>query len=233
MLKPVLRIAAVVTILAYCGWMSVAADEATAPKHFAVAEIRFEQNATDGDVEAVFDAIGDDDGLQNLSITAPDGRTIIDFSGASKSSLGIREFHFESPEPKDVAAVKNAFPEGEYTFTGSTAGGAKFQSKVKLSHTLPPTTSFVSPKAESRDVAAKNLKIEWAPVKGVSGYAIELTHDDSNATIEAKLPASATWFAVPEGFLVPGGNYQLGIGTISSAGNASYIETDIEISAAK
>jgi hypothetical protein len=233
MLKQVLRIAAAVTILACCGRMSVAADEATAPKHFAVAEIRFEQNATDGDVEAVFDAIGNDDGLQKLSITAPDGRTIIDFSGASKSSLGIREFHFESPEPKDVAAVQKAFPEGEYTFTGSTAGGAKFQSKVKLSHSLPPTTSFVFPKAEARGVDFKNLKIEWAPVQGVSGYAIELTHDDSNASIEARLPASATSFAVPNGYLIPGGNYQLGIGTISSAGNASYIETEIEIAGDK
>ena len=127
MLKQVLQITAAATVLACCGRTPVMADEANALKRFAVAEIRFEQNATDGDVEAVFDAIGDDDGLQKLSITAPDGRTIVDFSGAIKSSLGIREFHFESPEPKDVAAVKKAFPEGEYTFTGSTAGGAKFQ----------------------------------------------------------------------------------------------------------
>ena len=233
MLKQVLQIAAAVTILACCGRMPVVADEATPSKQFAVAETRFEQNATDGDVEAVFDVIGDDDGLQKLSITAPDGRKIVDFSGSGKSSMGIREFHFESPEPKDVAALKMAFPEGEYTFAGTTAGGAKLQSRVKLSHALPPITSFVSPKADARDVAAKNLKIEWASVKGVSGYAIELTHDDSNASIAVKLPASASSFAVPDGFLIPGGNYQLGIGTISSAGNVSYIETELEIAGDK
>jgi hypothetical protein len=233
MLKQVLQIMAAAIVLACCGRTLVMADEANALKRFAVAEVRFEQNATDGDVEAVFDAIGDDDGLQKLSITAPDGRTIVEFSGAGKFSMGIREFHFESPEPKDVAAVKRAFPEGEYTFTGITAGGAKLQSSVKLSHALPPTTSVVSPKANARNLAAKNLKIEWASVNGVSGYALELAHDDSNASMEVKLPASATSFAVPDGFLIPGGNYQLGIGTISSAGNVSYIETELEIAGDK
>ena len=40
------------------------------------ASARFEQNATDGDVEAVFEAIAGDDGLTKLTITSPDGRTI-------------------------------------------------------------------------------------------------------------------------------------------------------------
>ena len=210
-----------------------AENKPTAPAKFDVASIRFEQNATDGDVEAVFDAIGNDDGLAELSITAPDGRVIANFTSPEKSGMGIREFHFESPEPTDVAALKKAFPEGEYTFTATTMAATQLQSKVKLSHTLPPTTSFVSPKADAHNVAAKGLKITWAPVKGVAGYTLELDPSKSSAHLEVKLPASITSFAVPEGLLVPGGECQLGIGTVSSAGNASVIETTFTTAAGK
>src|SRR5262245_54248041 len=81
---------------------------------FDVASARFEQNATDGDVEAVFEAIGGDDGFAKLTIVAPDGRTIVDFSSPAHGGTGMRQFRFESPEPKDVAGLKKAFPEGEY-----------------------------------------------------------------------------------------------------------------------
>src|SRR3954453_7244490 len=93
---------------------------------FDSASARFEQNATDGDVEAVFEAIAADDGLIKLTITAPDGRTIVDFSTPGRSATGMRQFRFESPEPTDVAGLKKAFPEGEYTFAGSSSSGAQF-----------------------------------------------------------------------------------------------------------
>jgi hypothetical protein len=202
-----------------------AEEKSAAAGEFDVASIRFEQNATDGDVEAVFEAVGDDDGLASLSITAPDGRKIVEFTSPGKSAMGIREFHFESPEPTDVAALKKAFPEGQYAFAGSKSSGEKLQGKSTLSHNLPPTTAFVSPKADARNVSAKNLKITWAPVKGVAGYTLELSPSKSSAHIDVKLPASTTSFAVPDGFLVPGGECQLGIGTVSSAGNVSVIET--------
>ncbi len=192
---------------------------------FEVASARFEQNATDGDVEAVFEAIGGDDGLTKLTVVAPDGHTIVDFAAPGRSAMGMRQFRFESPEPTDVAALKKAFPEGEYTFTGSTSSGAQLKDTAKLSHKLPPTTSFVSPKAGARNLSTKNLKITWAPVKGVAGYTIELEPSKSSAHLELNLPPSATSFVVPDGILAPGGKCQLGIGTVSSAGNSSVIET--------
>jgi hypothetical protein len=202
------------------------ADKATAKtESFDVASARFEQNATDGDVEAVFEAIAGEDGLVKLTVIAPDGRTIVDFSAPGRSSMGMRQFRFESPEPTDVSALKKAFPEGEYTFTGATSSGAQFNDKATLSHKLPATTAFVSPKANAGNVSARNLRISWAPVKGVSGYTIEVNPSKSSAHLELKLPASTTSFVVPEGILVSGGKCQLGIGTISSSGNISVIET--------
>jgi outer membrane lipoprotein-sorting protein len=192
---------------------------------FDNASARFEQNATDGDVEAVFEAIGGDDGLAKLSVVAPDGRTVVDFSSLGRASMGMRQFRFESPEPTDVAALKKAFPEGEYTFTGTTPSGSQLMDKVKLSHKLPTVTRFVSPKPDARNVPVKNLKISWAPVKGVAGYTVELDPSKSSAHMELKLPASTTSIVVPEGILVPNGKCQLGIGTVSTSGNVSVIET--------
>jgi len=203
--------------------VSVAVAEKT--ESFDSASARFEQNATDGDVEAVFEAIAGEDGLTKLTITAPDGRTIVDFSAPGRSATGMRQFRFESPEPTDVAALKKAFPEGEYTLSGSTSSGKQFRDKAELRHKLPATTEFIFPKADARDVQANNVRIRWAPVKNVAGYSIELDASKLSAHLEMKLPASVTSFTVPEGILAPGGKCQLGIGTISSDGNVSMIET--------
>src|SRR3954447_6818243 len=132
----------------------VAEKSGSKTEAFDSASARFEQNATDGDVEAVFEAIAGEDGLTKLTITAPDGRTIVDFSAPGRSATGMRQFRFESPEPTDVASLKKAFPEGEYTFAGSTSSGTHFKDKATLKHKLPPTTSFVAPKADARNVSA-------------------------------------------------------------------------------
>jgi hypothetical protein len=213
--------------LIYLLAVSAAAAEkpAAKPALFEFVTARFEQNATDGDVEAVFETLASDDGLVKLTVVAPDGRTIIDFAAPGRAAMGIREFRFESPEPTDTAALKKAYPEGAYTFTGSTSRGAHFEDKTTLSHKLPPATSFVSPEADAHNVATKNLRITWAPVKGVSGYTIELEPSRTSAHIEMQLPASVTSFVVPDGVLRPGGKCQLGIGTVSSDGNVSVIET--------
>jgi hypothetical protein len=195
---------------------------------FETAIVRFEQNETDGDVEAVFEAIGNDDGLSTLKVEDPNGHTVCEFNSKG-AKMGIREFHFESPEPVDTADLKKAFPEGQYTFTATTSAGDKLESKTKLTHELPPTTTFIVPKAHARNVSPKNLKISWSPVPKVAGYTLELSPSKSSAHVEVKLPPSTTSFLVPEGILEPGGECQLGIGTVSAAGNVSVIETTFTV----
>jgi hypothetical protein len=200
-------------------------QEARPPRMFPVAKVRFEQNATDGDVEVVFDVTGRAAGLTSLVITAPDGRTVIDFKAPDRTTLGMRQFVLESPEPKDVAGLKAAYPEGEYSFHGATATGEKLEGKAALNHELPVTSEFVLPRANARDVPLDGLEIEWVPVQGMAAYIVEIEQDELDVNITAKLPGSAKSFVVPAGFLRPGQEYQLGIGTVSKAGNISYIET--------
>jgi hypothetical protein len=192
---------------------------------FTVARVQFEQNATDGDVEVVFEAKGGQEGLAKLIVVSPDGRTVVDFTAPDASTLGMRQFRFESPEPKDVQSLKSAYPEGVYTFDGSTASGAKLHGKSTLNHKLPVTTSFVEPKAGAEGVDIKNLKITWTPVKNVAAYIIYIEQDELDVNVTAKLPGSMATFDVPDGFLAPGTEYQLGIGTVTEEGNVSYIET--------
>lgn len=202
-----------------------AGNETKPPTTFAVAHVQFEQNATDGDYEVVFEVKGGSEGLAKLTVVAPDGRTVVDFTAPDASALGIRQFRFESPEPKDLTSLKAAYPAGVYTFSGTTASGLKLQGKSTLNHTLPAAAAFLQPKAEAEDVAVKNLEITWTPVKNAVAYNIYIEQDELGVNVTAKLPGSATMFDVPDGFLLPGTEYTLGIGAETAEGNASYIET--------
>jgi hypothetical protein len=219
------RILAGMGLLAGAPAAAWAAGEGS-PSRFPTASVHFEQNATDRDVEVVFRVKGRAEGLARLRVVAPDGRAVIDFSAPDASTLGIREFEFESPEPRDVAGLKAAYPEGMYRFNGATASGKELVGESRLSHALPATASFLRPAAEARGVPAKGLEIAWTPpAEKVAGYIVEIEQDELGAHLEARLPGSATRFAVPDGFLRPGTEYDLGIGTVSEQGNVSFVET--------
>jgi hypothetical protein len=74
-------------------------------------------------------------------------------------------------------------------------------------------------------VGAKNLKITWTPVKNLAAYIIRIKQRTLGANLTATLPGSVATFAVPDGFLRPGMEYQLAIGTVSDEGNISFVET--------
>lgn len=200
-------------------------DEPAAGAALPTAHVRFEQNATDGDVEVVFEIGGPSDGLVMLKVVAPDGRTVVDCSVPNRSTLGLRQFAFESPEPRDVAALKAAYPEGDYSFTAETVAGKALQGRATLSHQLPAVTTFLQPPADAEGVNTSDLEITWEPTDA-SAYIVELEQDDLDVNLRARLPSSAHSFAVPNGFLQSGMEYQLGIGTVSTEGNVSFVETN-------
>ncbi len=195
------------------------------PAAFSVASVHFEQNATDKDAEVVFEVKGGDDGLAKLSVAAPDGRTVLTFVAPDASTLGMRQFRFESPEPLDVAALKTAYPEGIYVFEGATAAGVQLRSTAALNHRLPAPVSLARAIAAAANVPVSNLEIAWAPAKGLAAYIVYIEQADLDESITMKLPGSATAFRVPDGFLRPGTAYQLGIGTVTQHGNVSFVET--------
>ena len=175
--------------------------------------------------EVVFEIKAGDEGLISLDIISPSGKSIGNFSAPEASDMGIRQFKFESPEPSDVDALKDAYPAGIYTITAMSTTGDEFRSEVVLTHELPELTSFVNPQADAEDVDYINLIIKWAPVENVDGYFMELDQEDSGINLQVTLPGSVNMFAVPPELLKPDTEYVLGIGTISEDGNISVIET--------
>jgi hypothetical protein len=199
---------------------------ARTPDRFPVANVHFEQNATDGDVEVVFEVKGGAYGLAHLTVVAPDGRSVISFEAPdAASTLGLRKFRFESPEPQDATSLKSAYPEGTYTFAGWTAAGDTLSGEATLSHRLPPPPRFVHPRADARGLASKGLEITWTPIKDIAAYIVKIEQEELSESIEARIPPMAARFVVPGGFLRAGTAYKLEIGTATANGNSSFVET--------
>jgi hypothetical protein len=150
---------------------------------------------------------------------------VAEFSAPDASTLGIRQFAFESPEPSDVASLKAAYPEGVYRFSGATHAGGELRGASTLSHDLPATARLLRPAAGARNVPVTGLEIAWEPAGNLAGYIIEIEQDELEVNLTAELPGGAAAFAVPDGFLARGTEYQLGIGTVTREGNVSFMET--------
>lgn len=205
--------------------MLISYGVAHAEEKFENVAVQFEQNATDKDAEVVFEATSGGAGLSALKVIAPDGRTVVDFK-APDTKLGLRHINLESPEPKNDGSIQADFPEGEYTFTGSTVTGVKLLSKAMLSHKLPDVAIVVSPRADAKGVPVKGQRIKWTVPKNLAACVVAIEQEESGLSITAKLPGNATSFAVPDGFLLPGTEYKLAVGTVSPDGNTSLVETN-------
>lgn len=189
---------------------------------FSELRLVLERNATDGDTEVVLFAKGHDDGLQRLTVTAPNGRAVVRFNG-DKRGIGIREFHLESAEPPDLDAVLQSFPEGVYRFVGQTVPGNCLTGSAYLSHALAPTTTLLTP-AENAVVPVAELVLSWSPVIGAEHYLVELNNEDSGSEITFALAADTTTLAIPAALLVPNATYQFAVGVETATGNITFVE---------
>ena len=211
--------------LLWSGWARGADNASIAATPFPIASVHFEQNATDGDGEVVFQVKAGKAGLAELIVRSPDGRTVVAFKAPDASTLGMRQFRFETPEPQDVNSLKSAYPEGAYEFAGITASGEEFAGKATLSHRLPAITTFAEPAPAAENVPVRNFVMSWRPVENVASYIVKVYQRQLNVNSTTLLPGSSTSFALPDGFLVRGTKYKMAIGTVTGEGNISYVES--------
>jgi hypothetical protein len=193
------------------------------PVPFTHATVSLERNVTDGDDEVVFEVDGGEDGLSKLTVTAPNGKVVVEFASPGTGEMGVRQFRFESPEPLEGAKVRQAYPAGVYTFVGTTPLGEKLESKATLSHNVPGSAKGLSPKNEA-EVSPQNLTIAWTPAKDAAAHIVVVEQEEMRESITTRLPGTAQKFVVPAGFLRPGKEYRLGLGTLGRDGNAAYVE---------
>jgi hypothetical protein len=213
--------------LALLGALGAALPAATAAakkacEEFAELSIALEQNASDGDAEIVLFAQGNDEGLSELSIKAPDGRKAVRVKG-SRRGVGLREFLLESAEPPDLDRVLASFPEGEYEIAGRTVTGGCLAGGVSLSHALAPATTLLSPEAGA-EVPAGDLTLEWAGVPEAVLYVVELQNEDLGNELSFEVLPGTTSLTLPAALLVPGSEYQFGVAVKTAVGNVTSVE---------
>src|SRR5213593_2645152 len=167
-----------VVVVIVSGLPGPADAQASAATAFPTATVHLERNATDNDFEVVFEVKGADDGLAELTVVSPDRRTVVAFKAPDASTLGIRSFRFESPEPTDMKALKAAYPEGVYEFSGRTTKGAKFAGKSTLSHRVVAKPTLVKPATPTATLSVKDLRLAWSPVEGATSYSIGIKQDE-------------------------------------------------------
>ena len=197
---------------------------ALAQEKFELAKVYLERNVVDKDAEVKFEAIGGKGGMKTLKVVAPDGRTVIDFSTPA-SKMGMRHLSLESPEPKDDGTVQAEFPAGAYVFTAVATDGARLEAKAMLSHKFPDATAFVRPQPDAKNVPVKGMQVSWKLLKGMDSHIVVIEDEASGRNLKVSLSGGTSVFAVPDGFLQPGVDYKLAVGTVAKDGNSSFIET--------
>jgi hypothetical protein len=200
------------------------------------ATLIVEVNATDGD--AGLQVFLDADPWKSMRIAAPNGRTILDIGTRGRlQGYGLTELFSESSEPPfDVFPLerfKALFPEGRYTFNGTTIEGKKLTGSATLSHDFPAGPKIVAP-ADGSKVARSRVVARWRPIADAAGveivgYRAIVTREGPLRVLSADLPASARQLRVPPEFLQQGAEYKLEVQAIERSGNQTLTEVSFRV----
>ncbi|MGH2691595.1 MAG: fibronectin type III domain-containing protein [Actinomycetota bacterium] len=196
-----------------------------------------EVNATDRD--AGLQLFLDGEAWSSMTVSAPGGQSIVAIN--TKGDLkghGLTELFSESSEPSfkefPLGKFKKLFPEGRYTFKGTTIEGRSLVGSARLSHDFPDGPQITSP-AEGSTVGPGNLVASWNPVPepaGISvvGYRAIVEREGPLRVFSVDLPASVTSVTVPKEFMEPGTKYKLEVQAIEAGGNQTITEIEFSTS---
>jgi len=183
---------------------------ARAPQ-FEEVRIFIEYNSTDGDLG--FHLSLDAEEWKTVKVVNPNGVSIFEVTGKGpygRPSLGLSELDVEGAEPLltdfPLDQLLALFPEGRYTFIGTTANGDRLTASSTFSHAVPAGPVV------SSEVSQDAVVIRWQPVTGpppgfpderinIVGYQIIVD------PFQVTLPATATEVTLPREFvqsLAPG-----------------------------
>jgi hypothetical protein len=214
------------TSMKLCVGLALAATSAVAAAtEFEEAAMYVEQNATDGDTEVVISGTAGDEGLRRLYIKSP-ARERMTTLLADDATPGMREFHFETPEPPGEAVLA-FYPEGTYVLRGVSTTGEVFRSVLTLSHDLPPAVTILHPAEDAEVPARQGLVVRWSAAADVEQFVLEIENEsaDPEQALTVNLPPHVTSFRVPAAFMRPGSEFQVGVHTVADNGNIVAVES--------
>ena len=197
---------------------------AAAESKLEKAAVFLERNQTDDDIEVRFIATGNEKGLDTLRVTAPDGRTVIDFRSPSSKS-GMRTLDLESPEPPlNDGRIQADFPEGVYRFEAREVEGEVLRGEATLSHRLPEAPAIRQP-SEGEELPLLNGRVRWEEVKDAT-YIVVVQEKGKARELRLTLPEGKTTLSIPSGFLVAGTKYKVEVGAVWKNGNRTFVERE-------
>jgi hypothetical protein len=210
---------------------TTSAEAATAPIRLADASLIVEVNATDGD--AGLQVFLDGEPWSSMTMSGPDGHRLlaIETDGRLKG-YGLTELFSESSEPPftefPLEEFKKLFPEGRYSFAGTTIEGQRLVGRATLTHDIPDGPEITSP-TDGATVPRDSVVARWNPVTtpagiDIVGYRVIVTREDPLRVFNADLTASATGMAIPAEFLESGVEYKLEVQAIDASGNQTLTE---------
>ena len=202
------------------------------PVEFSDARLKVEINATDGD--AGLQIFLDGEAWNDVELLDPTGTAVLDVDVTGRAEdFGLTELFSESSEPPfeefPLAQFKQLFPEGTYTFRGSTIDGTPITASATLTHNFPDGPTIISPAADSR-VRPDRVAVKWTPVTTPAGvdiasYQVLVVQEQPVLRVfSADLPATATRLSVPAEFLQPRTEYKVEVLAIEVGGNQTLTE---------
>jgi hypothetical protein len=223
-LVPIIAVPAVVIV------STAGAD--SKPVEFSDARLKVEINATDGD--AGLQIFLDGEAWNEAVLLDTQGNAILDVDVTGRAeNYGLTELFSESSEPPfeefPLEQFKELFPEGTYTFRGTTVDGVPMTATATLTHDFPDGPEILSPSAGSK-VPGDELVVQWAPVTtpagiDITGYQVLVVQEEPVLRVfSADLPATATKLPVPAEFVQPRTEYKVEVLAIEAGGNQTLTE---------
>ena len=190
-------------------------------------ELIFEMNATDGDAEVVLE-LNAEVGMDRVVVFNPSGRPVLRLASSDGEDLGLSEVLLETAEP-DVLSVMQAYPEGTYRVLARFVDHGGWASvQVDLSHDLLSEPTILYP-GEGEVVPASGAVVTWQADPGAAAWIVEIEHDELGLGMNVVVPGDVTTFAIPDGFLVSGEEFELGVHAANAEGNVIVSETSFPV----
>ena len=236
--RPVVTVLAVAFLLSAstAAWVRLGppVQAASKPIPLADATMIVEINATDGD--AGLQVFLDGEAWNSMTMSGPDGRQstkLLEVNALGRlEGHGLTELFSESSEPPfdelPLEEFKKLFPEGRYSFEGTTVEGQRLVGKATLTHNFPEGPEITSPE-EGSTVSPDAVVASWVPVDEpagieISGYRAIVSREDPLRVFSADLTADATSIAIPSEFFESGVEYKLEVQAVEEGGNQTLTE---------
>jgi hypothetical protein len=208
------------------------------PIPFEGSDLFIEINATDGDAGLQMNLGGDE--WRRLVLRDPSGRVIMETTGEGRlRNYGLTDMFFESNEPPfdevPFRRFRARFPEGRYTFRGTSVEGRRLVGSDRLTHDIPARPNVLAPAEDAVVDPAANLVVRWGPVTRPRGirivrYIVIVTEEDSERELSMELGPRVASATIAPGFLARGRDYAVEVLARERSGNQTITEVPFRTS---